>query len=326
VSDPAFIAPVETADLPLRRFTQRVAEIVNALTRSGQLTRSTAAELWKVVAGSGTVTNAQLANMATARFKGRVTAGTGVPEDLTGTQATTLLDTFTSLLKGLAPASGGGTANFLRADGTWAAPPGGGGSSIYTAPVLANFAFVNQGAATATTTGTSGAVWVTKPTQGGSSNITQLVRAVPGATWTLVWGYRPACGVGATSNAGIGPSLYESGSGKLVIVGYGGHIAAVPGVTPLSVANFTNATTGSSVPFALRGVGEHRGGGGGYFLKVVNDGTDLRFSYGPDLDVWVEFYTQTLGSFLTPDKVGFHVDAYDDTAGAQLFHHTLTSP
>jgi hypothetical protein len=30
-------------------------------------------------------------------------------------------------LKGLAPASGGGTTNFLRADGTWATPAGGGG-------------------------------------------------------------------------------------------------------------------------------------------------------------------------------------------------------
>jgi hypothetical protein len=58
----------------------------------------------------------------TSRFLGRVTAGTGSAEALTGTQATTLLDTFTSALKGLAPASGGGTANFLRADGTWAAP------------------------------------------------------------------------------------------------------------------------------------------------------------------------------------------------------------
>lgn len=69
------------------------------------------------------VTNAKLANIATARFKGRVTAGTGDPEDLTGTQATTLLDAFTSALKGLAPASGGGTTNFLRADGTWASTP-----------------------------------------------------------------------------------------------------------------------------------------------------------------------------------------------------------
>jgi hypothetical protein len=65
--------------------------------------------------------------MATATIKGRTTAGTGDPEDLTGTQATTLLDTFTTSLKGLAPASGGGTSNFLRADGTWAAPAGGGG-------------------------------------------------------------------------------------------------------------------------------------------------------------------------------------------------------
>jgi hypothetical protein len=71
------------------------------------------------------VTNAVLADMATSRLKGRVTAGTGDPEDLTGTQATTLLDTVTSALKGLAPASGGGTSNFLRADGTWAAPSGG---------------------------------------------------------------------------------------------------------------------------------------------------------------------------------------------------------
>lgn len=69
------------------------------------------------------VDNTKLADMATARIKGRVTAGSGDPEDLTGTQATTLLDVFTTALKGLAPASGGGTTNFLRADGTWAAPP-----------------------------------------------------------------------------------------------------------------------------------------------------------------------------------------------------------
>jgi hypothetical protein len=76
---------------------------------------------------AATLTNAKLANVATATIKGRVTAGTGAPEDLTGTQAATLLDTFSTTLKGLAPASGGGTANFLRADGTWAAPAGGGG-------------------------------------------------------------------------------------------------------------------------------------------------------------------------------------------------------
>lgn len=76
---------------------------------------------------SGTNTGDQFTNMTASRILGRVTAGFGAAEELTGTQATTLLDTFTSALKGLAPASGGGTTNFLRADGTWAAPPGGGG-------------------------------------------------------------------------------------------------------------------------------------------------------------------------------------------------------
>lgn len=91
----------------------------------GDITVSGSGATWTIDPAS--VTNAKLANMATSRIKGRTTAGTGDPEDLTGTQTTALLDTFTSTLKGLAPASGGGTSNFLRADGTWATPPGGGG-------------------------------------------------------------------------------------------------------------------------------------------------------------------------------------------------------
>ena len=92
----------------------------------GDITVSGSGATWTV--DNNAVTNAKLAQVATARIKGRSTAGTGDVEDLTGTQATALLDTFTSSLKGLAPASGGGTTNFLRADGTWAVPAGGGGS------------------------------------------------------------------------------------------------------------------------------------------------------------------------------------------------------
>ena len=80
---------------------------------------------------TATVTNTRLSTVYTSTIRGRVTAGTGVIENLTGTQVTTLLDTFTSSLKGLAPASGGGTANFLRADGTWAPA---GGATISNSP------------------------------------------------------------------------------------------------------------------------------------------------------------------------------------------------
>jgi len=54
-------------------------------------------------------------------------AATRVIASDTGTDAT--LPLVSSGNAGLAPASGGGTTNFLRADGTWAAPPGGGGGS-----------------------------------------------------------------------------------------------------------------------------------------------------------------------------------------------------
>lgn len=72
------------------------------------------------------VTNAKLAQMAAHTFKGNNTGSTANALDLSATQLTAELNIFSSTLKGLAPLSGGGTANFLRADGTWAVPPGGG--------------------------------------------------------------------------------------------------------------------------------------------------------------------------------------------------------
>lgn len=56
-------------------------------------------------------------------------AGRSVLGAASATAQTALFDVFTSGAKGLAPASGGGTTNFLRADGTWAAPGGGGGGT-----------------------------------------------------------------------------------------------------------------------------------------------------------------------------------------------------
>lgn len=78
------------------------------------------------------VTNAKLAEVATATFKGRTTAGTGNPEDMTATQSTALLnnmvgDSGSGGTKGLAPAPGAGDAaagKFLKADATYAVPPG----------------------------------------------------------------------------------------------------------------------------------------------------------------------------------------------------------
>jgi hypothetical protein len=85
------------------------------------------------VTGSGTgsfattiandvVTNAKLSNMPSHTVKGNNTAGTADPIDLTQAQLTAEINSFTSVLSGAVPASGGGTTNFLRADGTWNPP------------------------------------------------------------------------------------------------------------------------------------------------------------------------------------------------------------
>lgn len=101
-----------------------VGDVTGNATHTGDVTGAT-----DLTIAAGAVSNAKLASVGTGTIKGRATAGAGAPEDLTGAQVTALLDPFGAATKGVVPASGGGTANFLRADGTWAAPAGGGGGA-----------------------------------------------------------------------------------------------------------------------------------------------------------------------------------------------------
>ena len=122
----------------------------------------------QALAGAGvadnSITNAKLADMASPSFKARITAATGDPEDVTVTQATSMLnamvgDSGSGGTKGLAPAPSAGDAaasKFLKADGAWATPPTGGlvpaaevrtGSATITIPTGATklFAILNGG-------------------------------------------------------------------------------------------------------------------------------------------------------------------------------------
>lgn len=55
---------------------------------------------------------------------GNVSGSTAIPVALNSTQLTGLINDFSATLSGVVPPSGGGTTNYLRADGTFDAPPG----------------------------------------------------------------------------------------------------------------------------------------------------------------------------------------------------------
>lgn len=82
--------------------------------------------VWSIDAGVVSFTEMQ--NIATDRFLGRITAATGVVEELTTAQATSMLDLFAtgSTVQGLVPGSnGGGSSVFLDGTGAWSSPGGG---------------------------------------------------------------------------------------------------------------------------------------------------------------------------------------------------------
>jgi hypothetical protein len=79
-------------------------------------------------AGTGITISAgvvSLSVIANNTVLGNVSGGSAAPGPITQTQLTALINTFTTSLPGSAPASGGGSINYLRADGTWTSPPGG---------------------------------------------------------------------------------------------------------------------------------------------------------------------------------------------------------
>lgn len=147
---------------------------------------NTAGSLTLTIAANA-VTNAKAAQMATLTIKGNNTGGTANASDLTVAQVNAILPIFTTSLNGLVPLSGGGTTNFLRADGTFAAPAGTAGITALTGDITAtgpgSVAATLASVATAGTTGSSTAIPViTINAKGLTTSITTAVVIAPAGT------------------------------------------------------------------------------------------------------------------------------------------------
>ena len=252
---------------------------VSGITLTGTVTTSGNLTLGGTLSN---VANSQLSNVATATFKGRITAGSGAPEDLTAAQATSLLDVFTSGAKGLAPASGGGTSNFLRADGTWAAPPVGAGDVVGPASATDNAIarydlttgkLIQNSAATVSDDGiirsatNSGANAVSVPlvnwvmltadyTLTNSAAEQKLFNTTTNGTLTLPTGvYYFECFVYLTTMSGTSGNMAFDpiGAGTAIADRFGYNVAGVDNATPLNAlaqggsATVTQQTVASMV-------------------------------------------------------------------------------
>lgn len=94
----------------------------------------------------------------------------GVFGGLTNTQLTANINDFTSSLSGAVPASGGGTTNFLRADGTFAAPSGGGSGITRSISSVSTNTTAGAAASTDYVYFCSGGITLTLPTAVGNNN------------------------------------------------------------------------------------------------------------------------------------------------------------
>lgn len=228
---------------------QATGNYITALT--GDVTASGPGSSAATIANDA-VSNAKAANMATQTIKGRTTAGTGDPEDLTATQATAILnnmvgDSGSGGTKGLVPApAAGDTAGgkFLKADGTWAAPAG----SSSTAPTAQVF--------------TSGSGTYTRPTSPTPLYLKVKMCGGGGGGSTSAGGY-PGSGGGAGSYQEVfissPSSTYSYG------VGAGGSAGNNGGNT-----TFASNTAGGGT--AGGGSGANGGAGG---TNTIGTGTSL---------------------------------------------------
>jgi len=221
------------------------------ITLSGNVTGSGTTSITTTI-GTNVVTNAMLAQIATARIKGRVTAGTGNVEDLTGTQVTTLLDSFAGSAKGLVPVSVGGTTNFLRADGAWAAPPGGGGGGTTTNALTINNS--GSGAASGTTFNGSSAVTISYNTIGAqplATNLTSLAGLSYASTsfvkMTAAGTFSLDTNTYLTANQTITLSGDVSGSGTTAITTtIGNNVVTLAKFQQISTASFLGRVTAAT--------------------------------------------------------------------------------
>lgn len=126
---------------------------------------------------------------------------------------------FTAIAKGFAPASGGGTTNFLRADGSWAAPASGGSGKLGYAIFTGSTSWAVPAGVTSMRMlvvgggGGSGGTWYSFSSEAGAQGGSGGGGGVAWGTFTVTAGQVLTIGVGGGGGGGLGNTSYGTSGG-----------------------------------------------------------------------------------------------------------------
>jgi len=172
-----------------------------------------------------------------------------------------------------------------------------------TQPISGDFAWVNQGGASVTTT--YGGIFLNAPA-GAGNNLRIRKKAAPSTPYVIIIAFIPLFPE-KTANSDCGFCWRQSSDGKLITLGYtiGGSD------TVITSADWTNPTTYNAGNFdRLRGYAIQDSL---WWLWAEDNGTNRITKFSKDGQNWYQTSSESRTTFLTADEVGFYCNANNAT-------------
>jgi len=247
--------------------------------------------------------------------------GPGIQATDDGTKTLVNVPFFTNTVPGVIPASGGGTVNFLRADGGWAVPPGtgGGGGGVglgalfdvddnYSAPPAASALTKINGGTDGTNTDEEDAAHGLVVWNLCSGNTTRgwVVGTLPAGDWE--WKALLHITSRAWDQSFAGIALFETGADpKAIMHGLHHNQTTGPQVMCNKWAALTGGTTGYGGEYYVERYFSHY-----VWVKLAHIGASRNVEYSLDGRDWLRprgsaGYGGDIGvtDYITPDRYGF---------------------
>jgi hypothetical protein len=161
-----------------------------------------------------------------------------------------------------------------------------------------SWTWINQGTATATVANSY--LTISNAGNGVTNSISAIYQAAPATPWTVVAKISLIARIAANFPE-VGLFLMDSVSSKVIFFEMAGNN---PGEV-LNIAHFTNPTTFGAVVFTESFPLKNY-----LYLKIQDDGTNLKYSVSPDGQAYVQMFSEGRTSFLTngANRVGLGVN------------------